>query len=486
MKRAVTILLAAAPLLAASSGIGAPGAPSGSDPAAASAAPTAAASAPAPAGAASSGPAAAPSSGAPQGASSMPPGAMPPGAMPPGASLPPGHPQVAQEDDGLPKLPPNEVRPDPALPTGTIVASIRDESDRPLPNVSVTLAIVRQSVAMGESRDHMVSMTNEAGEVRFDGLKNGSGWSYKVSVVATAADQPAVRATYASEEFALPLSGGYRVVQHRYPVATNIDNLLVGVEGVDTIVEVRDDIIEVTQIFEIINAGTTTWSLGQGLPFSLPKGFKAVRAGEQMGGDATVIPTDEGLKWAGSFPPGRSQLNYDFKIPYEGEPTADIELQLPPRVLAARVRVASRKGMTLAVDGFPAAREDTVGAGVKILSTIKRGTPQEQLSGLKIHIGGLPTQGNERWLVTTAALVAVAFGIWMSRREAPKADRAATAAARKRVRSTLLAEIVELDRAHREGKVGPKAYARERAKLLDLIADTLDPEPSGTGAGSAA
>ncbi|MBI2391813.1 MAG: carboxypeptidase regulatory-like domain-containing protein [Deltaproteobacteria bacterium] len=473
MKRAVTILLAAAPLLAASSGLGAPGAPAASAPA--TSAP--AASVPAASAAPSTAPSTAPSEA---------PGARPPGTMQPGAALPPGHPQVAQEDDGLPKLPPNDARPDPTLPTGTILATIRDEADKPVPNVSVTLAIVRQSVSMGESRDHMVAMTNAAGEVRFDGLKNGSGWSYKVSVVATAADQPAVRATYASEEFALPLSGGFRVVQHRYPVATNIENLLVGVEGVDTIVEVRDDIIEVTQIFEVINAGTTTWSLGQGLPLALPKGFKAVRAGEQMGGDHTIIPTDEGLRWAGSFPPGRSQLNYDFKIPYEGDPTADIELQLPPRVLAARVRVAARKGMTLAVDGFPAAREDTVGAGMKILSTIKRGTPQEQISGLKIHVGGLPTQGNERWFVTSVALVAAALGLWMSRREAPKADRAATAAARKRVRSTLLAEVVELDRAHREGQIGPKAYARERAKLLDLVADTLDPEPAGPRAGSAA
>ena len=31
-----------------------------------------------------------------------------------------------------------------------------------------------------------------------------------------------------------------------------------------------------------------------------------------------------------------------------------------------------------------------------------------------------------------------------------------------------------LERAHRAGDVGPKAYARERGKIIDMVADTLD------------
>jgi hypothetical protein len=96
---------------------------------------------------------------------------------------------------------------------------------------------------------------------------------------------------------------------------------------------------------------------------------------------------------------------------------------------------------------------------------------------LTIHVRGIPTAGNERWLVTGLALGAAAIGFYFSRREPPKADRSESAAARKRARKTMLAELVELERAHRAGEVGPKAYARERAKLVDAIADTLDPEP---------
>jgi hypothetical protein len=113
---------------------------------------------------------------------------------------------------------------------------------------------------------------------------------------------------------------------------------------------------------------------------------------------------------------------------------------------------------------------------VKVLSTIRQGSPQDPLRKLNIHVRGIPTQGNERWFVTVGALAAAAVGFYFARRDPPKADRTETSAARKRHRKTLLAELVELERAHRAGDVGPKAYARERAKLVDEIADTLDPE----------
>jgi hypothetical protein len=192
------------------------------------------------------------------------------------------------------------------------------------------------------------------------------------------------------------------------------------------------------------------------------------------------------VRWAGSFAPGRSQLTYDFKVAYEGDPSADLEIALPPRVLAARVRIAARKGMELTVDGFPPPRLETMANGLKLLSTVKQGSPQDELRTLRIHIKGLPTPGNDRWLVTAAALAAVAVGVFFAQRAPAAVDRAATAAAREGLREALLAELVALEAAHEAGSIGPKAYARERAKLLDAIADTLDAEPAQAGATEAA
>lgn len=403
--------------------------------------------------------------------------ALPPG-HPPMGEAPPGHPDMTGDDvEGMfPKIPRDDSRSDPSIPIGTLVVNIRDEQDKPVPNTLVTLGIIRTSVAEGESRSRTTANTDDQGVVRFSGLKTGSGWAYRVSVTASAPNDPAAFATYSAEPLQLPLDSGWTVTLHRFPVTTSIDKLLAAVEGVDTVVELRDDVIEVSQVFDVINASATTWSLGQGLNLALPKGFKAVRAAEAMS-DQTAVSTDTGVRWAGSFPPGRSRLTYDFKVPYEGDPSFDLEVEMPPRVLAARVRIPVKRGMELTVDGFPPSVGETATNGVKLLSTVKQGSPQDPIRKLTIHVRGIPTPGNDRWMVTGLALAAAAVGFYLARRDPPKSDRTESAAARKRARKAMLAELVELERAHRAGEVGPKAYARERAKLVDAIADTLDPEP---------
>jgi hypothetical protein len=398
-------------------------------------------------------------------------------------ALPAGHPPMGEDDQeqGMPKVPRDEVRDDKTIPAGVIAVTIKDQADKPVANQLVTLGIIRQSVAEGESRSRTTGTTDANGEVRFTGLKFGSGWAYRVSIVASAPDDPAAIATYGAEPFNLPLDHGFRVVLHRFPVSGSVDKLLAAVEGVDTIVELRDDVIEVQQTFDIINAGTTTWALGKGMMLALPKGFKGLRTGEAME-DHQVTPIEgEGANWTGSFPPGRSRITYEFKVPYEGEPKADFDIALPPRVLAARVRVATKKGMTLAVDGFPAAREEPTGSGVKVLSTVKQGTPSDEVRKLGIHIGGIPTEGPERWIAIMLGFVGLVGGLYMAVREPPTSDRKATASSRERRRQAFLEELVALERARKAEELGPKAYARERQKLVDAIADTLDPDESPAG-----
>jgi hypothetical protein len=413
-------------------------------------------------------------------APSAPPSSLPSGhpSIPADEQLPPGHPSAMPDDEPeaqFPKIPRDDSRADPSLPTGAILATIRDELDRPVPNTTVTLGIVRTSVSEGESRTRPTAVTAPQGNVRFDSLKTGTGWAYRISITANSPSDPDAFASYSAEPFQLPLEGGWFVLLHRFPVASSIDKLLAAVEGVDMIVEVRDDVLDVSMMFDVINAGTTTWSLGKGLDLALPKGFKAVRAAEAMD-DHTAVATESGVRWSGSFPPGRSRIAYDFKLPYEGEPSVDFDVMMPPRVLAARVRTAARRGMELTVGGFPPAQSETSATGVKVLSTVKQGSPQDPIRTIRVLIKGLPTPGSERWLFVTAALAAAGVGVYFSRISPAQVDRKATVAARKKKRKVLLAELVELERAHRAGDVGPKAYARERAKLVDAIADTLDPD----------
>ncbi len=60
---------------------------------------------------------------------------------------------------------------DESLPPGTIVVEVRDKADQPLPRTDVTLGILQQSVAKGESRKRTNRQADESGTVRFDGLE---------------------------------------------------------------------------------------------------------------------------------------------------------------------------------------------------------------------------------------------------------------------------------------------------------------------------
>jgi hypothetical protein len=408
--------------------------------------------------------------------------------------MPAGHPPVDAEDPhgggAAPKrrqLPQDDSREEPSLPAGTIVVRIHDIDGRPIANEPVTLGILRTSVPEGEARSRSLATTDAQGVARFDGLKTGSGWAYRASITAAAPEDPNALATYGSDPFQIPLDKGWEVLVHKFAVTTSLDGLLAAVEGVDTIVELRDDVIEVSQLFDVINASETTWSLGGGgLVLALPKGAKALRTPDSMGDQKVVLLEGTGAKWTGSFAPGRSRITYDYKLPYDGESEVSAEIGLPPRVLAARVRLPSRKGMSLDVSGFPPAREEPTATGVKVFSTVKQVSPDAPLTSLSIRISGIPTTGNDRWMATGAALAALAVGLWFAFRPPAKSDRATLDAARARLRRAIMDELELLARAHRSGEVGPKAYARERQKLIDRLADALDPdehdEPAGTPA----
>lgn len=417
---------------------------------------------------------------------------IPAGPLPSGAAIPPGHPSLggdggggepgAPDGDGphgrgeadLPRIPPDSAGEDPSLPMGTIRAQIVDEKDVPVANCTVTLGILRTSVAQGESRSRTSAQTDAQGFVRFDGLKNGSGWAYRLTVINSSPDGTSA-ATYGAPPFNLPLDKGYSLIVHRFPVSTSIDQLFVAVAGADVGVEVRDDDVSVTLSFTVLNAGLTSWGLGDGLTLRMPAASKALRSPETMEDHKVEAIEGTGAKWTGSFTPGEATVSYDFKLPYDHEPNVDLELEMPPRLFGATVTVASRRGMSLAVDGFPAAKDDMSTVGVHVLDTTKQGSPKDQIGSLGIHIKGLPTAGPERWIATGVGLSVIAAGLFYALRIAEPEDPKLLAEARKRRRKTLLDELIELELAHREGRVGPVTYARERARLLDAIADVMEP-----------
>ncbi len=128
--------------------------------------------------------------------------------------------------------------------------------------------------------------------------------------------------------------------------------------------------------------------------------------------------------------------------------------------------------LQLAVYGFPEATQRTDNQGQKLLVTRTEVT-SPPLSHVHIALRGLPTPGPARYLATCIAGFAVLAGLGFAV-SSSKGGRPANAN-RKTERQQLLADLEELERACRDGEIGPQTYEKARRELIDAIARTLAP-----------
>jgi hypothetical protein len=421
-----------------------------------------------------------------------------------GLGLPPGHPAVADPDshsddddatdEGLPpghpptqpapqaqapaaaqaRLPEDRSEVDTALPPGVIVIEVRDGSDKPLPRANVTMGILQQSVAKGESRRRVARQSDENGDVRFDGLETGTGIAYRITI-PWGDDEPA---TYAAMPFQLDLHAGQRVRVHVYPVTHQINEALIGMEGI-LYVELRDDALQFDEFFRVYNVGSTTWVPRQ-VTVTLPRGYKAFNTEREMSDTGFDEVPGEGAKLRGTFGPGRNDTHFRYQLPYEGGDSVDFTLTLPPHVAQMRIIAEASKTMTLRADGFGTATPDRNQRGQRVLVTERR-VRNGEAALARVHIGldNIPTEGSAKWIASGIAAATIALGIYLATQQTGSKKKERDPHESERARSRLVAEIAALERARQSGDVGPSAYARIHAALIDALARILPMETSG-------
>jgi hypothetical protein len=390
--------------------------------------------------------------------------------LPPGhPAMPSGHPDTAQGNAKNPAMfepPPDTETEDPNLPRGTLLVELRDASNAPLPNADLTIGIIHQSVAKGESREHKALTTDEHGVARLDGLEIGSGIAYRVSVVRDAA-------TFAAMPFQLSASRGEHVTLHVYEVTRDIQEAVVIMGGV-LFCEVKDDRIQIEQLLHVENHGKTAW-VPDDVVMKLPANFTALSA-QQMMSDLGVDSVDKvGGRLKGTFAPGEHEVQFRWQIPYSGEKDVTFDVGLPPHTVHTRVMAGGSQGVKLVVTGFPDAQSTTDRQGGHLLVTEKQARPGDLLTTLHIKLEGLPTPGYGRVVATCLAgsgvLIGLGFAIGLGAKPEKKGRE-------KSQRARLLAELLELEQAKVAGDIGPKTYERARRELVDAIARTVD--SSGT------
>lgn len=399
----------------------------------------------------------------------------------------PGAPPIAAGADphaGVPGAPPTsgsgdphsapadrfQATADPAsdLPKGTLQIDVVDAIGRPYAGGEIVLGIMQ---SMG-GREEQRAKTDENGRYTFTGLPVGSAQAYRVNV-------PHGGAKFSSNPFRLPDDSGFRV---RVPMrsTTRDDKLIFTMIG-QTVVELRDDRLHVTQQARVANAGESVYVLpGDGLLVPLPKGFTAFQWQDVMTDQKGTEVMGEGFRLKGSIPPGTYSLAWAYDVTREGA-SARIPVAMPFHTYSYRVIAEAPEGLTLRVTDFPEA-EKVKDEGRNLLFTqLRRAPPEPTIGPLTIRIDGIPGPGPGRWVAVVLFAFTVLLGLWVALK---KPDDAESVAEHRRLFGERKAELLEAAKQTAaelaRGEVGPQYHARRLDEIETELAMVLRDEASLT------
>lgn len=403
------------------------------------------------------------------------------GAQDSAARPPAGHPAVTDDGDddphggggaggtpGMAPAPEDGAMEDPTIARGAVEVHISDPTGKPMANTEVTLGIIYNSVAKGESRKRVTARTDDVGTARFTDLDVGSGIAFRPMVLKDGA-------TFSTTPFGLGQKNGIRALLHVYPVTSDIDQALIVSQSM-VYAEVKDDRVQIQQAYKIYNFGKNAWVPPPDLIVPLPDTFTAFATQQGMTDVGVDAVAKKGIRIRGTFAPGQHVIEFKWQLPYTGEAEVKVDVGMPPHLAAARIIAPASRGMGMEVEGFDPTKISTDGMGQRALVTEKQLRREDPpVKSLKLTIKGLPTEGPGKFIATLLALSGLVAGVVLGARKAPPRDT-------KRERQQLLAALEGLELGHREGSIGPKTYERARRELIDDLARTFaaDPKPVKT------
>jgi len=383
------------------------------------------------------------------------------------APLPPGHPETprdppSQEENtdheeeplGI-KIPQDSAVEDSKIAPGRVEVQVVDPKGEPLPKKDVTLGINSNSVAKGEKRTRVTALTNDRGVATFDDLDVGQGVSFRATVINDGA-------AFSAPPFQMPKESGVRVLLHVYPLFSDIEQGLVVTQAI-VYAEIKDDRLQVEQIFNIYNFGRTAW-VPKDLVIPLPQGYTAFSAQQSTTNIGVEEVPKKGAKLRGTFSPGEHSLEFRWQEPYSGESEMKFEAAMTPHLAACRILAPAFHKMEMEVFGFPPSETVMDRAGQRLLVTERQFRREEPpFTRARIELKGIPTEGPGKIIATLLAACGVGLGLAFSaRRRSPHPLI--------QERAYILDELEALERGHLAGDIGPKTYERARRELMDDLA----------------
>lgn len=363
-----------------------------------------------------------------------------------------------------PELPIAE--PKPGLPAGTIEIDVVDTHGAPQAGAEIVLGVMASMGGRTEQR----AKADAAGHYTFRGLATGSQQAYRVNIVRDGAK-------FSTTPFRLPEELGYHA---RVPLrgVTADSRLMFQVIG-QTVIELRDDRLHITQQARLANAGEQVIAFPKdGLVVPLPEGFTAFTWQDQMSDQKGEELAGKGFRIRGSLPPGSATLAWTFDLKRAGD-SAKIAIQQPFRTYTYRVISEAPAGLKLKATDFPDAERVQDNNRDLLFTQLQRAPNEAKLAGFTIRIDGIPGPGPGRWFAIGLAGLAVLFGL--SRAFAAGDDRVERQGALAERKRELIELAKQAERERERGDIGPNYYAEKLDEIITELALVLRDEETLAG-----
>jgi hypothetical protein len=371
----------------------------------------------------------------------------------------------------------------PALASAQQMPDPKKISGVPLPMSdmavgTVTVRVIRgqltnvlpdQSVELTGAGAPRTASTDSAGRAQFTGLQPGTRVKASVTVAGERIE---------SQEFAVPISGGVRLMLVATDAETEkkaaedrqlaqgpaVKGMVVLGDQTKFVVEVGDDDLNVFNIVQIVNTARTPVEPAAPIVFDLPKG--ASGAGIMEGSAPNAALAGKQVTVRGPFPPGNTLVQFAYSLALTDE-RLTIEQRLPAQLMALSV-IAQKasEGMHLSSSQLSGQREMSAEGQTYIVA---QGPAVRAGDAISITLSGLPH--HPTWPRNLALVVAgtiLAAGFWAASRRRPGTDGAETSRLHAR-RDRLFTELTALEQQKHAGTIDEGQYASRRQDLMSAL-----------------
>ena len=294
---------------------------------------------------------------------------------------------------------------------------------------------------------------------RFDHLKTALRFSYGVSLDFHGAH-------YEVAPFRLTKSG-HRIVTQVFEPTADPKEALIGMRGF-VYAQLREDVFHFEVLYRVFNMGKKAW-IPKDVGLTLPARNEAVETPPGTA-DGQFVAENGSVRLKGTFPPGQHDVRFTFNVPSRNQDRETFTIGTLPHLAELRVLADSAPGMSMDVPGFDPV-EETIGPEEKKVFITRRLAKEGEthFGTVTVELGGLPVIGPTRWFFVLGAAILTLSALFSAffRRHSDASD--GDVRQRDEARELVLTDLVQLERAFQEEKIGPRTYEQAKRQLLDAL-----------------